>query len=77
MDLGTLGRVPGMRQVILAMIALLSTVAPARNEDAAAGSEAMFSVALGERQLFLDDCGIAKIENLISIQAPQGFVKQQ
>jgi len=60
-----LARVPGMRQLIVAMAALLLfTVAAARNEDAAAGSEAMFSVSLGERQLFLDDHGVANIDNL-------------
>ncbi|UCH35850.1 MAG: hypothetical protein JSV65_05715 [Armatimonadota bacterium] len=54
-----------MRRALVAMTALvLLTAAAACNEDAAAGSEAMFGISLGERQLFLDDHGVAQIDNL-------------
>jgi len=54
-----------MRHLIVATAALLvSTVATARNGDVAGGSEAMFSVSIRERQLFLDNHGVAKIDNL-------------
>jgi hypothetical protein len=46
------------------VVLLMSNVAIAGNAQAGTRERAMFSVSRGERQLFLDDYGIAKIENL-------------
>jgi hypothetical protein len=54
-----------MRRLIAAIVVLLtSNAAIAANEEACTREGAMFSVSRGERQLFLDDYGIARIENL-------------